>query len=91
MWLVMISLSVMGALAKYVSDAQERKEIITWMGAGIQGFIGGFAGVVSTLYMLEQNFSLYMIALGASLSGFLGVIALRGFTKVIFKITEGGK
>ena len=86
-WLLMILLSVTGGVTKYVTDAQEKN----WINAGISGFIGGFAGVVSTFYMLEQDFSMYMIAFGASLSGFLGVIALRGFTKFILKITENVK
>ena len=90
-WLLMILLSVTGGLTRYVTDAQEKNNVVNWINAGISGFIGGFAGVVSTFYMLEQDFSMYMIAFGASLSGFLVVIALRVFTKFILKITENVK
>ena len=79
-WLLMILLSVTGGVTKYVTDAQEKNNVVNWINAGISGF-----------YMLEQDFSMYMIAFGASLSGFLGVIALRGFTKFILKITENMK
>lgn len=88
-WALAILFATFGAVVKYVSVAQEKDEKITWIKAGIQGFIGGFSGLVSTLYMLENDYGIYMIWLGACLSGFLGVIALRAFSKLVFKISGG--
>lgn len=70
-------IAMLGGVAKYLSDVQENKAVFTWVGISIQAFISAFTGTLVSLYLLEHEFSLYMILLGSGIAGFLGVVLLR--------------
>lgn len=74
---IAIAFATLGGMAKYLADVQEGKEMFTWVKLAIQGFISAFAGSIATLYLLEHQFSTYMIVLGSGIFGFGGVVLLR--------------
>ena len=80
--------AMLGGVVKYLSDATEKQETVSWIGMLIQSVIGGFSGGVATFLMLHQDYNPYMILSGAGLAGFLGVIALRFFSRVVYRIVQ---
>lgn len=75
--------AMFGGLVKHLTDTQEKKEKVTCDGAIIQIIIGGFTGVLATMYSIDKGLSIYVTFCLSGLSGFCGVGALRIAVKLV--------
>lgn len=78
-------IAMLGGVTKHLADVQEGNAVLTWVSIFIQAFISAFTGTLVSLYMLEHDFSLYMILLGSGISGFAGVVLLRLITSKVYQ------
>lgn len=81
---IAVTFAVIGGMARYLSDIQEGKAVFSWLSFISQGVVSAFAGSIATLYLMEYQFSPYMIVLGSGLFGFGGIAILRFVMKQIY-------
>lgn len=87
-WGVIFAISLYGGLARYIIDNKRNGYRWSWVGAIMQMFVSGFAGMMGGLISIELNASFYYTLFTAGLCGSAGSLALDFFWD---KFTGGNK
>lgn len=81
-WLILLGIGAFAGFAKYANTAMENKSGFSWWFFLCQLVVSSFSGWVGGLAFELAGFGWTGICFGAGLSGYLGVIALKGFWRI---------